>query len=190
LPLIYSIRSTNIVHTIESAKCLVAGQFQQEQAGVVSILTDKAENEILYPNYHRCKLLKQLIGHRWGDSPTLPDIAADLQSIQRALGVDPHKLSTTSSLEMTWWPERLTAYRFLLLRRTGGAEFTGIRGAAFPQTIRLFPQIINIENKIQGTTSKPDRKLFLYSVHDNTLMKCLMVLGVFDMKWQCPTLAK
>lgn len=27
------------------------------------------------------------------------------------------------------------------------------------------------------------RKLFLYSVHDTTLMPCLMALGVFDMKW-------
>lgn len=28
-----------------------------------------------------------------------------------------------------------------------------------------------------------DRKLFLYSVHDTTLMPCLMALGIFDMKW-------
>lgn len=27
------------------------------------------------------------------------------------------------------------------------------------------------------------RKLFLYSVHDTTLMPCLMALGVFDMRW-------
>lgn len=43
--------------------------------------------------------------------------------------------------------------------------------------------LTNIEDKIQGTMAKPDRKLFLYSVHDTTLMPCLMALGVFDMKW-------
>jgi hypothetical protein len=92
-----SVRSTNIVRTIESAKCLVAGLFQQSQSGrchcmfvclcayeacvsktsisdllmllplsssedMVSILTTEAESEILYPNYHGCRLLKHLSG--------------------------------------------------------------------------------------------------------------------------------
>lgn len=34
---IFSVRSTNIVRTIESAKCLVAGLFQQKQKGRVEI---------------------------------------------------------------------------------------------------------------------------------------------------------
>lgn len=34
---IFSVRSTNIVRTIESAKCLVAGLFQQKQKGWVGI---------------------------------------------------------------------------------------------------------------------------------------------------------
>lgn len=28
-----------------------------------------------------------------------------------------------------------------------------------------------------------NRKLFLYSAHDTTLIPCLMALGVFDMEW-------
>lgn len=96
-------------------------------ADVVTILTEAAESEVLYPNYHRCKMLKVLCGyvekvdvvgsrtfrdaahksqngvntaplvlmvclctfcsHRWTESSTLPDIAADLQSIHRALGI-------------------------------------------------------------------------------------------------------
>lgn len=90
--LYFSVRSTNIVRTIESAKCLVAGLFQQEQRGraliltpdfssflllsirsvfvvflaltdVVTILTEAAESEVLYPNYHGCKMLKILCGY-------------------------------------------------------------------------------------------------------------------------------
>lgn len=85
------VRSTNIVRTIESAKCLVAGLFQQKQKAIVPILTVEAESEILYPNYHGCKLLKILGSHRWAESSTLPDIAADLQSIQSELGIAAHQ---------------------------------------------------------------------------------------------------
>lgn len=28
-----------------------------------------------------------------------------------------------------------------------------------------------------------NRKLFLYSAHDTTLIPCLMALGIYDMKW-------
>uniref|UniRef100_A0A0E9X0J0 Lysophosphatidic acid phosphatase type 6 n=1 Tax=Anguilla anguilla TaxID=7936 RepID=A0A0E9X0J0_ANGAN len=41
----------------------------------------------------------------------------------------------------------------------------------------------NMENKVQGVPSDSNRKLNLYSVHDTTLMPCLMALGIFDMKW-------
>lgn len=99
-------------------------------ADVVTILTEAAESEVLYPNYHGCKMLKTICGyvetiqnqeferlshrrpehkarsnvwrccrllvivclcafcsHRWTESSALPDIAADLQSIQSALGI-------------------------------------------------------------------------------------------------------
>ncbi|XP_026888408.2 lysophosphatidic acid phosphatase type 6 isoform X3 [Electrophorus electricus] len=83
------IRSTNIVRTIESAKCLVAGLFQQQQTDTVLIYTEEAAREILYPNYHGCKLLKMLNGYRWAESATLPNIASDLQTIQAELGISP-----------------------------------------------------------------------------------------------------
>ncbi|KAK7169178.1 hypothetical protein R3I93_005236 [Phoxinus phoxinus] len=191
------IRSTNIVRTIESAKCLVAGLFQQKQAGVVSILTDKAEKEVLYPNYHGCKLLKLHMGHRWAQSSTLPDIAADLQSIQSSLGVDPHQhidfilirddmvARETHGLPL---PTALEHWRSIIEQRAVDM-ICHIYEPSKRQNLQmcvgpLFQLLLtNIEDKIQGTTSNPDRKLFLYSVHDTTLMPCLMALGVFDMKW-------
>lgn len=33
------------------------------------------------------------------------------------------------------------------------------------------------------TQTLSNRKLFLYSAHDTTLMPCLMALGIFDMRW-------
>uniref|UniRef100_A0A9J7YEL1 Acid phosphatase 6, lysophosphatidic n=1 Tax=Cyprinus carpio carpio TaxID=630221 RepID=A0A9J7YEL1_CYPCA len=165
------IRSTNIVRTIESAKCLVAGLFQQEQAGVVSILTDEAEKEILYPNYHGCKLLKRLIGHRWAESSTVPDIAADLQSIQRALGVDPHQhldfilirddmvAREAHGLPL---PTALGNWRSIVEQRAVDMMYhiyepskrLNLQMCVGP----LFHTLLtNIEDKIQGTMAKPDR---------------------------------
>ncbi|NP_001103850.1 lysophosphatidic acid phosphatase type 6 [Danio rerio] len=191
------IRSTNIVRTIESAKCLVAGLFQQEQAGVVSILTDKAEKEVLYPNYHGCKLLKMLIGNRWAESSTLPDIAADLQNIQDDLGVDAQQrldfilirddmvARETHGLPL---PTVLEQWRSTIEQRAVDMIYH-IYEPSKRQNLQmcvgplLNMLVTNMEDKIQSSPSKQDRKLFLYSVHDTTLMPCLMALGVFDMKW-------
>lgn len=191
------IRSTNIVRTIESAKCLVAGLFQQKQAGVVSILTDKSESEVLYPNYHGCKLLRLHSGPRWAESSKLSDIAEDLRSIQSALGVGPHQpldfilirddmvARETHGLPV---PTALEHWRNIVEKRAVDM-MCHIYDPSKRQIVQMcvgpfFHMLItNIEDKVQGISSYPDRKLFLYSVHDTTLMPCLMALGVFDMKW-------
>lgn len=191
------IRSTNIVRTIESAKCLVAGLFQQKQAGVASILTDKSESEVLYPNYHGCKLLRLHSGPRWAESSKLSDIAEDLRSIQSALGVGPHQpldfilirddmvARETHGLPV---PTALEHWRNIVEKRAVDM-MCHIYDPSKRQIVQMcvgpfFHMLItNIEDKVQGISSYPDRKLFLYSVHDTTLMPCLMALGVFDMKW-------
>ncbi|KAG5283219.1 hypothetical protein AALO_G00039700 [Alosa alosa] len=43
--------------------------------------------------------------------------------------------------------------------------------------------LTKMDEKAKGISPEPNRKLFLYSVHDTTLMPCLMALGIFDMKW-------
>ncbi|XP_046903600.1 lysophosphatidic acid phosphatase type 6 [Hypomesus transpacificus] len=191
------VRSTNIVRTIESAKCLVAGLFQQTQNDAVPILTTDSKSEILYPNYHGCKLLKLLGGHRWAESSTLPDIAADLQLLQSALGVGLH--------------QRLD---FILIRDDMVARET--HGLPCPPVLHTWRNTVeqravdmichiyepskrenlqlcvgpllhtlmgNMEDKLQKAPTEPSRKMFMYSAHDTTLMPCLMALGIFDMRW-------
>ncbi|XP_030642300.1 lysophosphatidic acid phosphatase type 6 [Chanos chanos] len=191
------IRSTNIVRTIESAKCLVAGLFQQKQADIVPILTEVAEREILYPNYHGCKLLAKLGGPRWAESSMLPDIAADLQSVQKALGVGSHQrldfilirddmvARQTHGLPS---PAGLDEWSAVVEQRAVDAIYhvyepsksLNLQLCVGPL---LHTLLTNMDDKVQGTSSDPNRKLFLYSVHDTTLMPCLMALGVFDMRW-------
>ncbi|NP_001133278.1 lysophosphatidic acid phosphatase type 6 isoform X1 [Salmo salar] len=191
------VRSTNIVRTIESAKCLVAGLFYQSQRDMVPILTTEAESEILYPNYHGCRLLKLLSGHRWAESSTLPDIAADLSSIKSALGIaaqqrvdfilirDDMVARETHGLPC---PPVLDSWRNTVERRAVEMIYH-IYEPSKRENLQLCVGPLlhilmgNIEDKLQDTTSEPNRKLFLYSAHDTTLIPCLMALGIFDMRW-------
>ncbi|KAG7463372.1 hypothetical protein MATL_G00175850 [Megalops atlanticus] len=191
------VRSTNIVRTIESAKCLVAGLFHQSQEGTVPIFTTEAENEILYPNYHGCRLLKLLSGTRWAESSMLPDIAADLNKIQRELGIASHKrvdfilirddmvARETHGLPC---PPMLSSWRSTVERRAV-EMICHIYDPSKRQNLQLCVGPLlhillrNMEDKVQGVASIQKRKLYLYSVHDTTLMPCLMALGIFDMKW-------
>lgn len=191
------IRSTNILRTIESAKCLVAGLFQQKQSESVSILTAEAEHEILYPNYHGCRLLKQLSGHRWAESATLPDIADDLRNVQNALGIPSHQrvdfilirddmvareahgLACPSELEN--WKEVVEQRAVDMIYHVyEPSKKENLQLCVGPL---LHTVVANMEEKMEGTGPEAKRKLFLYSVHDTTLMPCLMALGIFDMKW-------
>lgn len=191
------VRSTNIVRTIESAKCLVAGLFHQKQGDIVPIVTTEAESEVLYPNYHGCRLLKFLSGHRWAESLQLPDIARDLKKLQGALGIAAHQrldfilirddmvARETHGLPC---PPVLNTWRNTVEQRAVDMMYH-IYEPSKRQNLQLcVGRILNIlignmENKVQGVSSDSNRKLNLYSVHDTTLMPCLMALGIFDMKW-------
>ncbi|KAK7939252.1 hypothetical protein WMY93_002578 [Mugilogobius chulae] len=192
------VRSTNIWRTIESAKCLVAGLFEQKQKEIVSIVTAEAEAEILYPNFHVCKLLKTLGGvHRWAESSMLPDIAADLQSIHEALGITAHQqvdfilirddmvARETHGLPC---PPALDTWRNKVEQRAidmicyvyNPGQRESLKLCVGPL---LHILLVNIEDKLQKVLQEPNRKLFLYSVHDTTLIPCLMAMGIFDMRW-------
>ncbi|XP_022596112.1 lysophosphatidic acid phosphatase type 6 [Seriola dumerili] len=191
------VRSTNIVRTIESAKCLIAGLFQQKQKEIVHILTTEAESEILYPNYHGCKLLKILGSHRWAESSTLPDIAADLQRIQDALGIAAHQhvdfilirddmvARETHGLPC---PPVLDTWRNKVEKRAVDMichiyEPSKRENLQLSVGPLLHILLANIEEKLQDKSSESKRKLFLYSAHDTSLIPCLMALGIFDMRW-------
>ncbi|KAF7663056.1 hypothetical protein LDENG_00219580 [Lucifuga dentata] len=191
------VRSTNIVRTIESARCLVAGLFQQKQKEIVPILTTEAESEILYPNYHGCKLLKIACGHLWAESSTLPDIAADLQSIQKALGIAAHQHidfilirddMVAREAHGLPCPPALDTWRDTVEQRAVDMMYHVYQHSK-RETLQLcvgpllHTMITNIDENLQGTSAEPDRKLFLYSVHDTTLIPCLLTMGIFDMKW-------
>ncbi|KAJ0070248.1 hypothetical protein NL108_007597, partial [Boleophthalmus pectinirostris] len=192
------VRSTNIWRTIESAKCLVAGLFQQKQKEILPILTTDAETEILYPNFRGCKLLKILGGPRWAESSALPDIAADLRSIQEALGIaavaqkvdfilirddmvarETHGLPCPPALDT--WRNKVEQRAVDMMCYIYNPEKRESLQLCVGPLLHIV--LSNIEDKLQRASLEPNRKLLLYSVHDTTLIPCLMAMGIFDMRW-------
>ncbi|XP_059895377.1 lysophosphatidic acid phosphatase type 6 isoform X2 [Gadus macrocephalus] len=191
------VRSTNIVRTIESAKCLVAGLFKQQQTGAVPILTTEALSESLYPNYNGCKLLKMIAGHRWAESATVPDIVDDLKRVHKALGISSNQRvdfilirddMVAREAHGLPCPAVLRAWSSTVERRAVDMIYH-IYEPSKRENLQLCVGPLlhmlmgNIEEKLLGTAAEPDRKLFLYSAHDTTLIPCLMAMGIFDMRW-------
>nr|XP_014354270.1 PREDICTED: lysophosphatidic acid phosphatase type 6 [Latimeria chalumnae] len=188
------VRSTNIVRTIESARCLLAGLFQQKQEGPVNILTATAQAEILYPNYFGCKQLKLLSGHRWRDAAFLPSIINDLKQIHSLLGLKEH-----SNVDFILLRDNVVASKahglpeppalqswYHIIEEKAMEMISHIFQPANRENLQLCvgPVLqILIENIDHVIENKTTRKLYLYSVHDTTLMPYLMALGIFDMKW-------
>nr|XP_006639159.1 PREDICTED: lysophosphatidic acid phosphatase type 6 [Lepisosteus oculatus] len=192
------VRSTNIIRTIESARCLLAGLFQQKQKGPANIFTSEAEVEILYPNIHGCKLLYLLGKSRWEESFLLPEIADDLKKVQSALGIAGHKgvdfvlirddmvARETHGLpgpaELQSWKDTVEQRAVEMINfayQGSGREVLQVSVGPLLHTL-----VNNIEEKLQGEASSGEsRKMYLYSVHDTTLMPCLIALGIFDWKW-------
>ncbi|XP_057707799.1 lysophosphatidic acid phosphatase type 6 [Corythoichthys intestinalis] len=191
------VRSTNIVRTIESARCLLAGLFQQKQKETVPIITTDAESEILYPNYHGCRLLRMLGSPRLKEVSLLPDLAADLKSIRNDLGIrDKSEVDfilirddmVARQAHGLPCPPALSTWRKRVEQRAVDVMFhcyqpSNRENLQLCVGPLLHMLLLNMEEKLKGSSSEPNRKLFLYSAHDTTLIPCLMALGIFDMKW-------
>uniref|UniRef100_A0A8C5LN41 Lysophosphatidic acid phosphatase type 6 n=1 Tax=Leptobrachium leishanense TaxID=445787 RepID=A0A8C5LN41_9ANUR len=192
------VRSTNIVRNMESTRCLLAGLYKQQQEVPVTIVTAEADDEILYPNYHGCQLLKNLIGNKMLRATSQPGMSEDLKKIRRDMDID-HEEQVDF---------------FLLLDNLLAQEVHG-----FPCSSRDKPHLVRSEKRaidiISYTTGRHDgeilklsvgpflhalqsnmleraesteadaqsRKLYLYAAHDVTIIPMLMALGIFDKRW-------
>lgn len=192
------VRSTNIVRNLESTRCLLAGLFQQQQEGPVTIVTEEAEREILYPNYQGCKGLKHLTSGRISLASSQPGMTDELKKLQRDLNIDHTKqvdffllLDNLLAEQVHGFPFSVQYESHLLQSEQRAIDIvTYLMGPNKREALRLSvgPFLYALQGNMletarRSTDGTEPRKLFLYSTHDVTLIPLLIALGIFDQKW-------
>ncbi|XP_061483971.1 lysophosphatidic acid phosphatase type 6 [Rhineura floridana] len=192
------VRSTNIVRNLESTRCLLAGLFQQQKEGPITIVTDEAESEILYPNPMNCQLLKLANRERLASVFLQPVIAEDLKTIKQKMGIDSKNevdffllldnLFAEQAHDLPSCPVLKSFLQVIEQRAVDSLLYVTKYNLRETLQMSVGPLLNVIEENIKGAVdpSSPEiktRKLILYAVHDVTLFPLLMALGVFNSKW-------
>ncbi|CAN2388749.1 Belongs to the histidine acid phosphatase family, partial [Pristimantis euphronides] len=191
-------RSTNIVRNLESTRCLLAGLFQQQQEGPITIVTADANSEFLYPNYQGCETLKHLSSSRMPLASTQPGMADELKKLQQDLNIDNTNQVDFFLLLDNLLAEQVHGFPFSIqyeshLQKTERRVIDIMSYLIRPnkrETLKLSvgPFLYALQNNILEATRRSSddaqsRKLFLYASHDVTLVPLLMAFGIFDQKW-------
>ncbi|XP_053561867.1 lysophosphatidic acid phosphatase type 6 isoform X2 [Bombina bombina] len=190
------VRSTNIVRNLESTRCLLAGLFEQQQEGPVTIVTADASSEILYPNYQGCQELKQLTGNRMYDASSQPGMSEDLKKLHEDMNIEKSKqvdffllLDNLLAQEVHGFPCSLKNKTQLQKSERRAIDVVSyLMGPSNRGVLQLSvgPFLHTLQRNMLEVINSPDtlpRKLFLYAAHDVTLIPLLMAWGIFDNKW-------
>ncbi|XP_014722553.3 lysophosphatidic acid phosphatase type 6 isoform X2 [Equus asinus] len=192
------VRSTNIYRNLESTRCLLAGLFQCQKEGPIIIHTDEASSEVLYPNYQNCWSLQERTRDRKQTASLQPGISEDLKRVKEGMGIAStdgvdflNLLDNMAAEQVHGLPSCPTLKRFSQMieqRAVDTALYILQREDRESLQMAVGPFLHILENNLlkvvdPATPSRKTRKLYLYAVHDVTLMPLLMVLGIFDHKW-------
>ncbi|XP_060090429.1 lysophosphatidic acid phosphatase type 6 [Heteronotia binoei] len=192
------VRSTNIFRNLESTRCLLAGLFQQQKEGPITIVTDESKSEVLYPNPESCQRLKQKSRKRMATVCLQPGISNDLKTIKEKVGINSEKqvdffvlLDNMFAEQAHNLPSCPLLKNFLqIIEQRAIDSLLYVTEYNLRETLQmsvgplLYELQKNIREAIEPSSANiKARKLILYAVHDVTLLPLLMALGSFNYKW-------
>ncbi|XP_070606339.1 lysophosphatidic acid phosphatase type 6 isoform X2 [Erythrolamprus reginae] len=191
------IRSTNINRNLESTRCLLAGLFQQQKEAV-TIVTDNAESEILYPNPGSCQQLKRIHKDGWASVNLHQGLLEDLKNIKQKLGIINEEkvdfillldnIFAEQAHDLPSCPVLKNSMQLIEQRAVDAFFYITKNNSREILQMSVGPLLNAIEDNIKKAIEPPSsdiktRKLILYAVHDVTLFPLLMAMGVFNSKW-------
>ncbi|XP_013932094.1 PREDICTED: lysophosphatidic acid phosphatase type 6 [Thamnophis sirtalis] len=192
------VRSTNIDRNLESTRCLLAGLYREQKEGAVTIVTDKAESEILYPNPGNCQQLKLMHRDGWASLNLHQDLLEDLKNIKQKLGISNEQkvdfivlldnIFAEQAHDLPSYPVLKNSMQLIEQRAIDSFFYITKNNSREVLQMTVGPLLNVIEDNIMKAIEPPSsdiktRKLILYAVHDVTLFPLLVAMGVFNSKW-------
>ncbi|OQV25533.1 Lysophosphatidic acid phosphatase type 6 [Hypsibius exemplaris] len=197
------IRSTNMMRTIESARWLLSGMYGDNQAGDrITIFTEPAEREILYPNHSFCGQLKAVNKKLFKGIDEIPGLRENRIELQKLLDYK-EDANNKKKLNYVDLRDEIIARQAhgipvpeTALAMMNEIELYAVKMLTFmvsgshkkmrKDILRLAcgPVLHLVHDNMDASVWNDDfYKLQLYACHDSMLLALLVTLGIFTGKW-------
>lgn len=190
------LRTTHVPRTIESLRCLVAGMFENIKEPV-TFWTVPIKEEFLFPNWGSCSALRQYIKHCFKTGDKLPGYQADLETFFDMIGGPVPRLTFIDIFDDLScrrahnkpYPERIKQFwntiekrSFQLLSESFLSPPRWANNLVLPLSSGKVVQDLFNNMKKKVANNNP-YKLYLFSVHDTSIISFLCLLGFSFDKW-------
>ncbi|XP_028402517.1 lysophosphatidic acid phosphatase type 6-like [Dendronephthya gigantea] len=191
------LRTTYVERTIESLRCLVAGMFAGHIQEPVTFWTMPLDDEFLFPNWETCKALRQYIKYCFKTGYRLPGYKDDLEKFSKMIGrplpkktfIDIYDDLNCRRAHNKAYPENIKSFMSIIEKHALQHLSESFLSPPPWTNDKVLPMSCGrlVQTLFRNMKSKIDRKnqykLYLYSVHDTSLITLFSALDMKFDKW-------